>query len=324
MARIWRRRIVALVVLAALASGAAYLVLRPERPAPIIGVVRTTEITVAPEVGGRLAVLKVRKGDHVHAGDVLAELAAPELTAAVGQARAALDLATASRDHVYAGARDEEKAVLAAEIRKAQARVVYAEAQHARTARLAQDQFASQQALDQAVMDLATGRADVAEAKANYAVAMAGPTKEERAIADAKVLAAAAELAVLERRLEKNMLRAPADGTVQVVVAEVGEAVRAGQPVLTIETALNRWLSFNVREDRLHGTAVGKRVDVMPAGANGPVSATVTELLPLGSFATWQAARAVGDHDRNTLRMRVEAEGDLASLGPGTTVWLSR
>ena len=34
--------------------------------------------------------------------------------------------------------------------------------------------------------------------------------------------------------------------------------------------------------------------------------------------------RAVGDHDRNTVRMRVEAEGELAKLEPGMTVWLSR
>jgi HlyD family secretion protein len=156
------------------------------------------------------------------------------------------------------------------------------------------------------------------------ASAIAGPTKEERAIADAQVLAAAAELAVLERRLEKNTLRAPADGTVQVVVAEVGEAIHAGQPVLTIEAAANRWLSFNIREDWLLGTTVGARVDIVMAGGNGPVSATVTELLPLGQFATWQAERAVGDHDRNTLRMRVEAEGELARLELGTTVWLSR
>jgi hypothetical protein len=30
------------------------------------------------------------------------------------------------------------------------------------------------------------------------------------------------------------------------------------------------------------------------------------------------------DHDRNTLRVRVEAEGDLVKLEPGTTVWLKR
>jgi HlyD family secretion protein len=35
----------------------------------------------------------------------------------------------------------------------------------------------------------------------------------------------------------------------------------------------------------------------------------VTEFLPLGPFATWQAERAVGDHDRNTLRLRLDPQG---------------
>ena len=47
---------------------------------------------------------------------------------------------------------------------------------------------------------------------ANYDAAVAGPTSEERAIADAQVQAAAAVVAVLERRLDKMVLRAPADG----------------------------------------------------------------------------------------------------------------
>jgi HlyD family secretion protein len=318
------RRLAGLLVLAALAGGAAWLVIRPERPAPIVGVVRMTEIPIAPELGGRLATIKVRPGDHVRAGDALAELAAPELAAAVGQARAARDVAVANRDHVYAGVRDEQIAVLAAEIRKAQARITYAEAQHDRVAQLARNQFASVQALDQADMDAAVGRADVLEAEANHAAAVAGPTQEERAIADAQVLAATAALAVLESRLDKMTLRAPADAIVQVIVAEVGEAIRAGQPVLTVETAGRRWLSFNVREDRLHGASVGTKVDVLTAGAASPVSAPVSEILPLGTFATWQAARAVGDHDRSTLRMRVEAEGALATLEPGMTVWLAQ
>jgi HlyD family secretion protein len=37
---------------------------------------------------------------------------------------------------------------------------------------------------------------------------------------------------VLERHLEKTLLRSPADGVVTVVVAEVGENVRVGQPVI--------------------------------------------------------------------------------------------
>jgi len=88
--------------------------LRPAPDAPIAGVVRATEIRLAPEVGGQLAAIKVHKGDTVHAGDVVAELSALELTAAVAQARAALDAATADRNNVYAGVRAEQIAALAA------------------------------------------------------------------------------------------------------------------------------------------------------------------------------------------------------------------
>jgi len=171
---------------------------------------------------------------------------------------------------------------------------------------------------------VASARADVAEAQANHAAALAGPTREERAIADAQVAAAAAALAVLERRLDKTILRAPADGVVSVIVAEVGENVRAGQPVLAIEATGKRWLSFNAREDTLHGMTVGTTVGVRTADATQATPALVTELLPLGPFATWQAERAVGDHDRNTLRLRLDPQRGATAFEPGMTVWISR
>jgi HlyD family secretion protein len=316
--------IIALGLILAVLGAGGYLLWRSEATPPIVGVVRTTEVRVAPEVGGQLAAIKVRKGDRVRAGDIVADLSALELTAAVGQARAALAAAVAQRDHVYAGVRAEEVAALAAEIAKAKARLDYAQAQLDRTAYLARTDIASQQSLDQAQNDVAAARADVAEAEANHAAAQAGPTQEERAIADAQVKAATSALAVLERRLEKTILRAPADGVVSVIVAEVGENVRAGQPVLAIEEPDKRWLSFNAREDLLHGLRVGGTVDVARPGVQAPIPAVVTELLPLGPFATWQAERAVGDHDRNTLRLRLDPLRDAAAFEPGMTVWLAR
>jgi HlyD family secretion protein len=317
-------RIVVPGLLLVAAGVGGYLLWRPAPEPQIVGVVRMTEVRVAPEVAGQLASVKVQKGESVHAGDVVAELSADELTAAVVRARAALAAAQANRDHVYAGVRDEEIAGLAAETAKAKARLRYAESQLNRTTVLARGDNASQQALDQAKNDAASAQADVAEADANHAAAVAGPTKEERFIADAQVKAAAAALAVLERQLEKTVLRAPADGTVTVVVAEIGENVRAGEPVLVIEETGKRWLSFNVREDYLHGLTVGTKVDVARAGKSDPVPALVTELLPLGSFATWQAERAIGDHDRSTVRLRLDPQGDQAEFEPGMTVWVVR
>ena len=317
-------RIVALggVVIAAGVGG--YLLWRSQPPPPVVGVVRTTEVRVAPEVGGQLATIKVQKGASVRAGDVVAELSADELTASVAQARAALAAAKADRDNVYAGVRAEERAGLASEIAKAKSRLEYAEQQFARTSYLARSDTATQQSLDQTTNDVASARADVAEAQANYDAAQAGPTPEERAIADAQVRAASAALAVLERQLDKTILRAPADGVVSVIVAEVGENIRAGQPVLAIEQAGKQWLSFNVREDNLHGIRVGMIVDVRRMGTSETSPALVTELLPLGTFATWQAERAVGDYDRNTLRLRLDPQRDATAFEPGMTVWFVR
>jgi HlyD family secretion protein len=317
-------RILVSALLLVAAGVGAYFAWRPAPEPRIVGVVRMTEIRVAPEVGGQLAAIKVQKGERVHTGDVVAELSALELTASVGQARAALAAASANRDHVYAGVRDEEISGLAAETAKAKARLQYAELQLNRTSILARGDNASQQSLDQARNDAASAQADVAEADANHAAAVAGPTREERLIADAQVKAAAAALAVLERRLDKTILRAPADGIVSVIVAEVGENLRAGEPVLVIEETGKRWLSFNVREDRLKGLTVGTTVGVARAGAPASVNALVTELVPLGPFATWQAERAIGDHDRNTVRLRLDPQEDATGFDPGVTVLIVR
>jgi multidrug resistance efflux pump len=83
---------------------------------------------------------------------------------------------------------------------------------------------------------------------------------------------AAAALAVLERRLEKTVLRAPADGVVSVIIAEVGENLTAGQPLAFAATG-KQWLSFNAREDLLHDFTVGAKVDVARPGAHASTPA---------------------------------------------------
>jgi HlyD family secretion protein len=314
--------VIASIALLLAAGVLFYSVRRSGSEATIVGVVRATEIRVEPEANGQLVSIAVGKGAHVRAGDVLARLSAVELTAQADQARAALASATANRNNIYAGVRREQVDSLKAAIAKAGARLDYVQAQLTRTSTLARQSFESQQSLDQAENDAASARADVAEAQANYDAAAAGPTREERAIADAQVQAAAAAVTVLERRLDKMVLRAPADGVVSVIAAEVGENVRAGQPILMVEATGRQWLSLNAREDHLSGLTIGKSVSVMRNPAAGATKAAITELRPLGTFATWQAERVIGDHDRNTLRLRLDPEEGPAGLEPGMTVWI--
>ena len=289
--------------------------------ATIVGVVRATEVRVEPEVNGQLVSIAVEKGAEVHAGDVLARLSAVELTAQADQARAALASATANRNNVYAGVRREQIASLKAESPRQAPASTMCRPSSPEPARWRARVLSPS---SRSTRPKTTLQAHVPMWRRPRRITMrpwqARP--EERAIADAQVQAAAAAVTVLERRLEKMILRAPADGVVSVIAAEVGENVRAGQPILMVEAAGKQWLSFNAREDHLSGLTIGKTVSVMRNGTDGAIKAVITELRPLGTFATWQAERVIGDHDRNTLRLRLDPEGEPAGLEPGMTVWI--
>jgi HlyD family secretion protein len=92
--------------------------------------------------------------------------------------------------------------------------------------------------------------------------------------------------------------------------------------VLAINVSGKQWLSVNLREDFLKGLAVGSRINVLRQGAQSAAEGIVTEILPLGPFATGQAERAFGDHDRSTLRLRTDPVGDQTPFEPGVTVWV--
>ena len=190
---------------------------------------------------------------------------------------------------------------------------------------LARSDIASQQALDQAENDVAAARADVAEAEANHAAAVAGPTTEERAIADAQVAgrgvrargarAAAGQdhpAGAGRRRRQRDRGR----GRRGHPRRPAGARDRGDRQAVAVVQRARRLAA------RPHGRE--RRSTSRAPGARETTPAVVTELLPLGPFATWQAERAVGDHDRNTLRLRLDPQRGAADFEPGMTVWISR
>ncbi|ULJ75840.1 HlyD family secretion protein [Rhizobium gallicum] len=283
--------------------------------------VRQTEIRIAPETTGRLASIAVAPGQHVHKGDLLAVLDNPELTAAVGEAKAAAASAKAERDRVYSGARAEEVAIATQAVQTAEANLLLAQQQFTRASALAGKVFAKQ-TLDESTASLAKAKADLDLKRAQAAEASAGPTAEERALADARVALAEATVAELHAQLDKTKLTALADGTIGIRVAEPGEIIGPGKPVMTMETDGQAWFAFTLREDDLHEMTVGKTV-ALTVQDGRQIDARVTELRPLGEFATWRAARAVGDHDLNSFRLRLDPTGSAEGLEPGMTVWLT-
>jgi HlyD family secretion protein len=299
----------------------------PDQPGEAMaadGMIRSTQIRIAPEISGRLERVIVARDQAVQAGQPLAVLSNPELWAAVGQAVAQVAKVTSDRDRVYAGVREEQVGTLQREILKAEATQLLAQQNLARKSVLAARSDTSLQQLDEARAENAYADADLAVAKAQFAEAQLGPTAEERALADALVRASAAARDVVQARAAKMLLQAPVAGTVGTIVPEVGEAIVPGEPVLTFTPDKAHWFGFNLREDALRGLSIGAPVVVTVTGADKPIAGKITELRNWGEFAVWRSARATGDHDLNTFFVRVDPTRPDADLADGRTVRLGR
>ncbi|WP_211910701.1 HlyD family secretion protein [Tardiphaga alba] len=318
-----RTRLGAAVIVLGSVGCVAYSALEQDPvPAPILGVVRETEIHVAAERNGRLANVVVAPGQFVRRGSLLAVLSSPELEDSREDAHAAERQAQAYRNNVNVGVRREEIDISVQGMQIAEANLELARQQYQRSAMLAVHDFASKQKLDEDTTALRKTQAKLDAMKAGLALNQNGATKEERTIAQSKVVLASAVTAAVDAALSKTQLLAPDDGVVKVVVANSGEIVSPGQAVLTMADPLSgRWMSFTIREDRLNGLAIGSKVRAMTARGK-QIIGHVAELRPLGEFATWRAARAVGDHDLNSFFVRVEPTILDADVQPGMSIWL--
>ena len=125
-----RKRIIPIVIIALLLLGGYYLYTTNRLPfvstetftASVSGFIEGEEISIAAEVGGRIAALTVDEGSAVTQGQELVRLDRTTLDAQIAQAYAALETAQAQLAQVKAGARSEE-------IRQAQAALAQAIAQ---------------------------------------------------------------------------------------------------------------------------------------------------------------------------------------------------
>ena len=253
--------ILAAVVLigAAAAVGFRFETQRKPRP-PLIGVVHETEIRIAPEISARLASLPVKPLQPVRKGEVIAKLSSPEIAASLEEARANAESARANLANVEAGVRQEERDTAAQNVAIAGSNVTLAKEQFARVSTLAAKNYASKQQFDEDAAALSEAQASLVLAKAALAQSQAGPTKEEVAVAQSQVALALATVADLEAQLAKTTLTSPVDGIARLLVAEPGEAISPGQPVLTLAVAGDRWFTFTIREDRLRGVTIGSKL----------------------------------------------------------------
>jgi ABC exporter DevB family membrane fusion protein len=193
-------------------------------------------IKVSAAVDGVLAAVRVKEGQRVAAGEVLALIDCHDLEAELQAARARAESARQSRQRILRGSREEERHMAADKLVEAEAVLRQAQLQSQRIAALFDKGDVSREALEKARRD-----AEVAEATrraaANYQTLVnAPPLPEETARADAEVNAAEEQIRISAAKLNKCTIKAPLAGTVLQSHLKPGEAVSAvfPQPIVSL------------------------------------------------------------------------------------------
>jgi len=237
----------------------------------------------------RVRELKVREGDTVHAGQLLAILDGREdLETAVRLADARVDLARAQLDQVQAGASASEIAAQKATVAQLQASVENAHQEYDRYAALHRQTDVSTSDLDARRLAVQTAEEQLKAAEARLqTIAQVRPT--DLAVAQSQLKVAMAEAASARVDLKAAFVEAPADGRVVRIETYPGEEAGPG-PILDLGRIGSMYVEAEVYESdiaRVHtGQAATMTSELFPGKLTGVVESIGTtiskaEVLPL-------------------------------------------
>lgn len=190
-----------------------------------------------PQVGARFDVslngkqyseqLAISIGQRVKQGDVLIQLDTHDLEIALQLAKAKLHKAEADLAKLNSWDRPEEVRRLTAMRNEVQARLDLAMSNLERSQQLHDKNVLTDTEFEQASMEVASTKALLESAEATLSTATAGPTPEEISVQQALIAQAEAEVQQATAQLAKATIRAPFDGVVISIDAEVGDRVSA-------------------------------------------------------------------------------------------------
>lgn len=283
------------------------------------GFVECKNLRLASKLAGRIDQLFVEEGDSVCMGDTLYIISTPELDAKLVQVEALLSGAKAIEGKAKAGTRKPIIASARDMWQKAKVGVKFAKQTYDRVQKLYEEGVATAQKRDEAYAALEAARATERAAKSQYLLAVEGASREDKEAAAAQVREAQSVVEEVERYLADRVVCSPVDGVVSVVVANAGEIVGSGYPVVTIAESGSAMAYFNVPENFLPQLPIDRYFDAEVPALGKKIGFKVVYISAEADFATQSATSARGDMDIRTFEVKMQPLG-LVPLRAGMSV----
>ena len=234
------------------------------------GTVRSYVVTMAPEVAGRIVELPVRDNQLVHKGDVLLVIEPTDYQIAVRLAEAAVQQAQANAQTIDAQITVQQAQIAAsqAQVEQAQAAVTFSQEQAVRYKDLADREYGTVQMAQQTATNLQKDQAALRNEQAALTLAQRqiASLKAQRASAEATIAQASATRDQAKVNLERTQIRAPVDGWVTNLLAQLGDYATVGRNVISLVDADSFWVDAYFEETQLAAIHEGDPANVKLMG----------------------------------------------------------
>ena len=287
------------------------------------GQMEARRVLVAGKVPGRIERLFVHEGDVVVKDSIVAVISSPEIEAKKMQAQGALGAARAQANKARNGARSEDITALKAMADRAQDAANLAKNTYDRVQKLFDEGVLPLQKRDEAETQMKASQSAADAAKAQYSQALSGARSEDKAAANALVLQAKGATAEVDAYLEETKIRSPISGEVSLKLAEEGEVVGSGMPVIAVTDLDDSWAVFHLREDLLKNVSKGKKFTLHIPALDRDIEMEVSYIASVGDYATWRSSKESGGFDLKTFEVRLRPVQKIENLRPGMSVLLS-
>jgi len=228
----------------------------------LYGVTDIREAHLAFRVSDRLESMLVDEGDWIEAGQVLAKLDTTVLEANLGEYQAMAQSASHTLDRLNNGSRPEEIERAQAAVNEAIVMMDDASRKLDEVLNMEKEGATSQREIEATKAEYAASedRADLL--KADLALMIAGPRKEDIAKAQAELQAANARVTLAQQRLSDATLTAPVSGVIRVRLHEPGEMVGPTTPVVLLAETDPIWIRVYIDESDLGKAELGMKASI--------------------------------------------------------------
>ncbi len=258
-----------------------------EKPAEraIEGKTRKDLVTFSPKVTGRILEIYVEEGQTVKAGDTLAKLDVPEVSAKIAQAKGATSAAKAQAQMARNGATADQMRQLRAKQKGLQEQFQYAQKAFNRARNMYRDSLLSPQNYDEAFAKYQGAKAQLDAANAELHDVQIGTRYEKIEMAEGQANQAMGALQEANVAYSERYVIATNDMEIETVSLNKGELATAGFALFSGYIPDTTYFRFTVPESKISAYQKGKTVKMVVNYNQKEITGRIVSIKQLAKYA---------------------------------------